>query len=457
MSEFGFQSFPEPKTVETYTTPEDRASVTTPVMRLHQKNGDGHGNEKIAETITNYFRKPKDFDSTLWLSQMLQAYGIQYGVEHWRRDWPKSTGSLIWQYNDCWPVASWAAVDYGGNWKALMYAARHFYSPLLVSATANAAKRQADVYICNDLKDASKGTVSWSLTDLAGTELDKGSSDVDIPAGTSSTKVQTIDLKDQMTKAGKQNVLLWLKLVVDGQTVSQNLLTFVRAKVLALQDPALTADVTKADDGYDVTVTAAHPALYTWLELQDTTARYSDNFVHLRAHEPVTIHVTPATPMSLDDVRKALHVRSLFDTYDATEGATADNVPISDGVPVVASSVTKEGGDELIAENVVDGDEGTRWSSASSDNQWIYVDLGSSKSITDIKLDWEHAAGKDYDIEVSDDAQNWTLVKSVTGNKTTGWLDYPNLNTKGRYVRLNCKTRTTQYGFSLFEFQVFGS
>jgi hypothetical protein len=121
--------------------------------------------------------------------------------------------------------------------------------------------------------------------------------------------------------------------------------------------------------------------------------------------------------------------------------------------PVTASSINMQDGDRAAA-NAVDGELGTRWSSKQEDNQWIYVDLGAPKKISEVKLDWETATAKDYDIEVSDDAQSWAVVKSVRDNSTTGWLDYPHLDTQGRYVRINCKTRATGYGFSLWEFQV---
>jgi alpha-L-fucosidase 2 len=120
--------------------------------------------------------------------------------------------------------------------------------------------------------------------------------------------------------------------------------------------------------------------------------------------------------------------------------------------PTTVSSVA----DDDPGANAVDGDEDTRWSSAYADHQWIYVDLGNSRTINEVKLNWEQAAGKDYDIEVSDDADTWKTIKSITNNSETGWLDYPGLIAKGRYVRINGKTRTTQYGFSLWEFQVFG-
>ena len=129
---------------------------------------------------------------------------------------------------------------------------------------------------------------------------------------------------------------------------------------------------------------------------------------------------------------------------------------LSQACPVTASSVRTQDGD-VGAANAVDGDETTRWSSDYLDNQWIYVDLGKVKTITDIKINWEAAFGKDYDIDVSDDAQTWTPVKSITGNSEMGWMDYPCLHVQARYVRMYGKTRATIYGFSLREFQVFGS
>jgi alpha-L-fucosidase 2 len=126
---------------------------------------------------------------------------------------------------------------------------------------------------------------------------------------------------------------------------------------------------------------------------------------------------------------------------------------LAQGQPVTVSSTDDP---SRPGSNAVDEDTSSRWSSKAEDNQWIYVDLGASKSIVDIKLDWESAAGKDYVIEVSDDAQTWTAVKSVPNNSATGWLDYPQLQARGRYVRINGKTRLTKYGFSLWELQVFG-
>jgi alpha-L-fucosidase 2 len=128
---------------------------------------------------------------------------------------------------------------------------------------------------------------------------------------------------------------------------------------------------------------------------------------------------------------------------------------LSQGCAVTASSTRTQDGN-VVPANVADGDLTTRWTSDYADNQWIMIDLGGSHQITDVKLYWEAAAGKDYDIAVSADGQNWTTVAAVTGNTQAGWFDYPGLTAQGRYVRLDCLTRLTSNGFSLWEFQVFG-
>ena len=343
MSEFGFQSFPEPRTVDTFTTPEDRASAVTPVMRLHQKNGDGHGNEKIVATIEKYFRHPKDFDSTLWVSQMLQAYGIELGVEHWRTDWPHSTGSLIWQYDDCWPVASWSSVDYFGRWKALHYAARRFYAPLMVTGTVDAHTGKASVRVASDRAEATHGTLMWSLTNLGGAEITQGSQAVDVPSGTTSVSAAELDLHDAVEKSGNSNALLWLQFTADDGTTTRNLLTFARFKSLRLLEPGIDVKVASADGGAAVTLTARHPALFAWLELANTDATWSDNFVHLRANEPVTIRMATAKPLSVEQIQAALRVRSLYDTYDPNAAVEGER-PVEQGSDggLVASAAQAE-------------------------------------------------------------------------------------------------------------------
>ncbi|HTI98777.1 MAG TPA: glycoside hydrolase family 2 protein [Dongiaceae bacterium] len=312
MSEFGFQSFPEPRTVDAYTAPEDRTSLLSPAMDWHQRSA-GNGNKKIQDMTAYYFNAPKDFDSALWLSQILQGYGIKTGAEFWREHMPQSMGCIFWQYNDCWPVASWSSVDYYGRWKALQYMARHFYAPLLVSGLEDATNRTVQIFVTSDELKARAGKVTWKVTDPAGHPLLTGSASLTVPAQ-QSLPVKLLDLSALADKYGVTNLLTWLQLEVAGKKVSDNLVLLAPPKDVKLVPPQLQAKVRQTKQGFQVTLTAAHPALWTWLSLAGD-AKYSDNFVHVAADAPVKILVTPAQPMTKAEFTKALQVRSLIDTY----------------------------------------------------------------------------------------------------------------------------------------------
>ncbi|HUA39032.1 MAG TPA: glycoside hydrolase family 2 protein [Candidatus Sulfopaludibacter sp.] len=314
MSEFGFQSFPEPKTVRAFTNKEDRASLVTPVMNWHQRDGSGHGNEIIRETTLRYFRSPRDFESALWLSQILQGYGIKIGAECWRQTMPKSMGCIFWQYNDIWPGMSWSSVDYFGRWKALHYLARKFYAPMLVSGLEHVQKGTVDVFITNDYLEAHYGKLIWCVTDLDGELLAQETLRVKIPAR-KSEKVRTLNLQEQIQKLGTNELLAWLKLEVGDKTISDNLVLLALPKELKLRDPELTTTVDELRDGFLVTLKSVKPALWAWLELENADARFSDNFVHVAPGSPQTILVQPKQSLNKDDCVKELRVRSLFDTY----------------------------------------------------------------------------------------------------------------------------------------------
>ena len=323
VSEFGFQSFPEPKTVLTFTAPQDRESVYSPVMKYHERSNrmymdvkeDGTiGTDKIMKLVKKYFRDPKDFASTLWLSQITQGYGIKCGAEGWRREMPKSMGCIYWQYNDCWPCSSWASVDYFGRWKALHYLAKRFYAPVLVSGVEDVAAGKADVYVTSDRGAGCRGRLLWTVTDVAGKTLQDGRLDLEILARTS-RMVHSLKLQEDLKKQGTNNVMLWLRLDVGGETVSENLVTFAYPRELKLLDPRLSASVSEKDGEFVVTLKAAHPALWAWLELDGLDARCSQNFIHVTADRPAEIRVRPAKPLSVEAFQAALRVRSVYDTY----------------------------------------------------------------------------------------------------------------------------------------------
>jgi beta-mannosidase len=317
-SEFGFQSFPEPRTVRAFTEPGDR-NITSPIMEWHQRSG--IGNATILHYMLSWFRMPTSFDMTLWLSQVLQGLAMKYAVEHWRRSMPRGMGTLYWQLNDCWPVASWASIDGCGRWKALHYMARHFYAPVLISAVEDARTGHVEVHVTNDRPEAFEGVVHWDLLTVDGEVLVSDQ----FPAGAperASRRVKTLDLAQPLKRFGASRLLVHLRLEQeDGAAVSENLSAFAKPKTMNWQDPRLSIKVRPAAEPacYDVTVTSRRPALWMWLEVEDTDATFSDNFVHLLPGRARTLTVQLQTQMDRKAFRDRLRVRSLIDTF-AVEG-----------------------------------------------------------------------------------------------------------------------------------------
>jgi beta-mannosidase len=313
-SEFGFQSFPEPRTVYSYTEPDDR-NVTTYVMEHHQRSG--IGNSTIIHYLLDWFRLPTSFDRTLWLSQILQGMAIKYAVEHWRRSMPQGMGTLYWQINDCWPVASWSSIDSFGRWKALHYMARHFFAPVLVSGFEDAETGKVDIHVTSDRLQDLSGQVRWFVTDVEGDILESGLLTTEIPAR-QNHRVETLDVSAFLAQTGMRRLLIWLELEIEGETVSTNLVHFARPKHLELLRPTISTEIKPLEDGrFAVTLQTDRPALWAWLELGEHDATYSDNFVHLRPGSPREIIVTPVAEMGISAFNAALTVQSLVDTYAA--------------------------------------------------------------------------------------------------------------------------------------------
>lgn len=307
-SEFGFQSFPEPRMVAQYTLPEDR-NITSAVMEHHQRSG--IGNQTIIHYMLDWFRFPTSFENTLWLSQIVQGMAMKYAVEHWRRSMPRGMGTLYWQLNDCWPVASWSSLDSHGRWKALHYLAKKFYAPLLVSGLEDAETGTVQIHITSDRLDAVDGTVSWQLMTVAGETIMEGITAVSIPPNQNSL-IETLNLQDALAEHGPRRLLLWLTLQVDGHTVSTNLVHFARPKHLELPDPQIEMQVI---DNTHISLTAHKPALFVWVESLVADGRFSDNFLHLRPGESVmlTVQAADGSPLAPDNVR----VQSLYDTHQS--------------------------------------------------------------------------------------------------------------------------------------------
>jgi beta-mannosidase len=305
ISEFGFQSFPEPRSIDAFAIPSD-LSINSPVMEHHQRSR--NGNAYIIHYMLDWFRLPTKFEHQIILSQILQGVAIKYGVEHWRRSMPRTMGSIYWQLNDCWPVASWSSIDYYGRWKALHYMARRFFAPLSISGIENSDTGQVDIYLVNDEPSEGEGVVRWKLMTVdKGKVILDGQLPVKIP-GLSSSRVETLELAEQLKTYGKNILFVFMQLEVGGESVSENLVFFCRPKQLNLQNPKLRVDVGKQR----LKITAKKPALWVWVDL-DVDAPFSDNFFHVIPGQERVIEL----PHSLDakELTGKIPIFSLWDTY----------------------------------------------------------------------------------------------------------------------------------------------
>src|SRR5712675_171146 len=299
MSEFGFQSFPEMRTIRAFAKPED-FNIHSTVMQAHQKNKGG--NERILTYMLREYREPRDFASFVYLSQVQQAEIIKIGAEHLRRQRPRTMGSLYWQLNDCWPVASWASIDYYGRWKALHYYARRFYDDVLISPFLHDDK--VDVYVVSDKLQPISGTIHMRLLDFSGKVLLDQTKDVQIPAQSSAVYFD-VDKATLSAKGDPRKSFLVFDLQVGGKQISRNLIFLDVAHNLELPfAPKIESSLSKTDGGFSLTLRTAALARNVYLSLGDLDVQVSDNYFDLFPGEPVTI--TLKTSNTLDQLQSAL-------------------------------------------------------------------------------------------------------------------------------------------------------
>ncbi|WP_329743252.1 beta-mannosidase [Dyella sp. A6] len=312
-SEYGLQSMPVMATIDSFTRPSDR-SPETPVMRAHQKFANGNGNQRLLFYIRGYYGEPKDFASFVYLSQVMQAEGIELAAEHLRASRPHAMGSLYWQLNDVWPGASWSSIDYYGRWKALQYHARRFYAPLRVVPIRKDGTTR--VSVVSDRRAPFQAQLRVRVIGMDGTPVWSHLQNVRV-AALASTPAGDFTDAQLLHGADPSRSVAVFDLLDHGKLLSRHVVYFRRAKSLDLPDPGLKA--TLSADGREVTVSAQRFAREVWIGFGDLDARLSDNAFNLLPEQSVTLQVdSTAAP---DALRKAMHVRSLYGATVATNSA----------------------------------------------------------------------------------------------------------------------------------------
>ncbi len=308
MSEYGFQSFPDISSFKYFTQAGD-LKLGSPVMKAHQKNLKGY--EIIDEYMMRDYKRPKDFESYVYVSQLLQAEGMKTAIEAHRRAMPYCMGTLFWQYNDCWPVVSWSARDYYGAPKALHYFVRDSYKDVLVSPVTE--KNRLRVYIVSERYLEMEGDLSIKLTDFSGKIIKEINKKIKVPAFQSA---HYFDVNQAVFLQGQDQKKVMLTAVFttsDERHVQYgNILYFVPVKSLSLENPVIKRELTEIAGGYKITLSSDKLAKNVWLSTT-VSGKFLNNYADLKPGEPLDIiFITTSTEK---DLLEKIIIRTLQDTY----------------------------------------------------------------------------------------------------------------------------------------------
>lgn len=306
MSEFGFESMPSIETVKTFC-PSEHLNMTSHIMECHQKNRAGNG--LILYYMAQTFRFPKNFEMMCYVSQLLQAEAMRYGVEHWRRNRGRCMGTLYWQLNDCWPVSSWASIDYFGRWKALQYVAKRFYSPILLSVAEEG--KTAEIHVSNDTTKPAKIEVRWALEKFDGTVLRRSKIKTKIE-GEKNKLLASLDFADELEGDMIRQAVLVTELLVNGKPAGSSVTSFIAPKHLELPPAKVNVEVKSDDIGPYLEVRSDVMARWVCLSVPKKDVVFSDNCFDLPAGR--TVIVRPESEIEESTLAKT-KVYSLRDSY----------------------------------------------------------------------------------------------------------------------------------------------
>ena len=311
MSEYGFQSFPEFRTVEQYTLPEDW-DIESEVMAAHQRSG--IGNLRIRSYMKDHYRLPEDFSNFLYVGQLLQAESIKMAIESHRSAKPFCMGTLYWQLNDCWPVASWSGIDYYRRWKALHYFVRDAFKMDVV-----VFEREQDdikVFTCSGRKNPAEAQLRLELRNFSGELLWYENKDTRLSPD-SARLAATLPAGALEKLDDRKQIYLRSRLLQDGKVVHENLYYFVTPKELALsENPGMEVQLKTTGIGrYELRLKAEKLAKNVFLQFESSEGFFSDNYFDLQPGEEKVLTFRENKMGELPLTVEELRVISLVDTY----------------------------------------------------------------------------------------------------------------------------------------------
>lgn len=314
-SEFGFESLPAVRSIETFTRPEER-NLFSYVMEKHQRSREGGA--KLMHYVSQYFRYPEDFSALVYISQLMQADAMRYAVEHYRRHRGQCMGALVWQLNDCWPVASWSSIDYFGRWKALHYYEKRFFAPILLSceeeglltqdpnpnARPYAVKKSIRLNLSNETRQEARVRVEWSLRDAASRVIGaKHIEQVCIPP-LRACYLEKVELPQARLFTDHVHFACY----IGDELYSEGSVLFSMPKYYRYEDP----DISVVRQGDELLVRAKAYAKGVEIQNGEEDLLLSDNYFDMEAGEK-RVKIIGGDPTDL-------RIRSVYDAQAITEG-----------------------------------------------------------------------------------------------------------------------------------------
>lgn len=310
MSEFGFQSFPEMKTIATFAAPEDY-QIESEVMNGHQKSS--IGNALIKTYMERDYILPEKFEDFVYIGLVLQGHGMRHGFEAHRRNRPYCMGTMYWQLNDSWPVVSWSGIDYYGNWKALHYQAKRAFAPLLVNPLQEGDS--LSVYLLSDqLESQEQLALEMRLVDFSGKTMKREILKQVVAPANSSVRVYQQSVASWVTPEQRKECFLLLTLKdKSGSVLTEEPYFFHKTKDLNLPQTKVSYKVKQMDGTFEVTLSSKGLAKDVFIEIPVQGARFSDNFFDLLPGQSKKIRIS--SPSLKKEDKTVLTVKHIRDTY----------------------------------------------------------------------------------------------------------------------------------------------
>lgn len=315
-SEFGFQSFPSTKTIDTYARKKDQ-NIFSKVMESHQKNDAANG--KILYYVSENFRYPNNFKHFVYVTQILQAMAIKAGVEHWRQNRGRCMGSIIWQINDNWPVASWSFIDYFGRWKALAYFIKRFYAQ--IASSIKREENRCALYLENETRQTQSYKAVMTLKNMDMEILESITAKGDIQA-LSSACILTNDFTNalQNKEYGKEDCYVETCVWVEDKVLTETEI-FVPYKYLNLKPAKINVEIKDFEKYFELTICSNVFAPFVELDFKEIDAIFSDNYVSISNKQKKSIFLQKDDIFhgkleGIEDLHNKLEICTLYETYN---------------------------------------------------------------------------------------------------------------------------------------------